>query len=534
MEDSITSLDPSFSVLNLDSLEEVVFSNGIEEWPSKDSSGDDFGLLRYCKSVKRVTLPSGIENIPAEGFSGCESLESVSIPSQVTEIGDSAFSGCASLANLVLPDGLRTIGAEAFRGDASLKDLDVPATVSKVGSSAFADVPGMINFLGDAPEGSSAFARGSYKVEPVRASYPAGNATWTREAKGAWWDGSSSYDNIEWYERAADGSVTRDKYYSDLKSIPLAEGEWGSEMFDERQTHASFDFSLSDYSYVNLSVSPSWIEDYSNAEAVSFNVKNDKGEVVVEALLDHPDPYFGFPGEEFRQGLYLPAGDYHVETYLLMPKSFRFINAKYELASPFADVGKWDWFYSSSMYGVGNGIIYGYAGTDLFGPWDQMTRAQAAAILQRVLDPAYDPSSSGAEPNRTGMPDVEGGSWYSAAANWAVESGVVSGVEEPGGGRTFRPNDPVTREQLCAIVRNASERFGGAQGSDDPSRLDSMPDAGDVSDWARASVAWGVNQGVISGVDEGGTRYVRPLSPVTRAEMAAVMMNSIEGGVLKR
>ncbi|MDO4183056.1 MAG: S-layer homology domain-containing protein [Coriobacteriia bacterium] len=59
-----------------------------------------------------------------------------------------------------------------------------------------------------------------------------------------------------------------------------------------------------------------------------------------------------------------------------------------------------------------------------------------------------------------------------------------------------------------------------------------MPDAASVSTWAHDSVAWSLDAGIISGKQVGDERFVAPASPVTRAEMAAIAVNAINGGVL--
>lgn len=202
-------------------------------------------------------------------------------------------------------------------------------------------------------------------------------------------------------------------------------------------------------------------------------------------------------------------------------------------AIAFDDVAEGEWFYDAVQYVAKRGLITGYAGTNLYGPSDTLTRAQAAMIFWRYFDPegyaAYDQNTA---VNTTNMPDVEDGTWYTGAANWAVSVGVINGKGE-GADRVFDPNGDITREQLCRIISNAATVFSGADVTDaDPGALQAMPDAADVSDWATESVVWCLNKKVISGVNETDGRYVRPGKAVDRATMAQMMKNTIEGGVL--
>ena len=195
----------------------------------------------------------------------------------------------------------------------------------------------------------------------------------------------------------------------------------------------------------------------------------------------------------------------------------------------FDDVATGDWFAESAWWARANGVVEGYAGTNSFAPYDGLTRAQAAAVLMRRLDPEYAASHDGPQQNSSRLSDVEDGQWYTAAVNWAVSRGIMSGYAGTG---TFGPDDVLTREQLCAVVANAAA-FSGQDTSAGEGALEAFPDGAQVSDWARPAFAWAVEKGVVSGVaGEGGQRYAQPQAPITRAQMAAVAMNAAAAGVL--
>ena len=193
------------------------------------------------------------------------------------------------------------------------------------------------------------------------------------------------------------------------------------------------------------------------------------------------------------------------------------------------DVDPTSWYGTESgvlKYMHESGLVSGYAGTTLFGPYDSLSRAQAVTILWRFAEHPDD-SDDGTAPNETGMPDVDGSQWYAKAANWAVKNGVVTGVEQPDGSRRFAPNDTITREQMCAIIANYAATLNGVdvEGQTDQGKLASMPDGSQVSDWARSSVAWALTRGVINGVDIDGQPYVKPQDQLVRIQMAAIMTN---------
>lgn len=184
----------------------------------------------------------------------------------------------------------------------------------------------------------------------------------------------------------------------------------------------------------------------------------------------------------------------------------------------FPDIDQDEWYHDSVDWAIDNGVFHGYDNGD-FGPNDILTREQAAAVLYNYL---------GGEPGASdsGLSDVSD-DWYTDAVNWAVANGIMTGYE---GTDSFGVGDALSREQFCAVVAKAM----AADLSDvDLSVLDDFADAESVSEWARPAVAWAVQQGVVNGVENpDGTRSLQGVREITRAEMAAMMENAVNAGVL--
>ena len=195
----------------------------------------------------------------------------------------------------------------------------------------------------------------------------------------------------------------------------------------------------------------------------------------------------------------------------------------------FPDVDYSQWYSDGVTFCAGKGLITGYA-NGYFGIGDTLTRAQLAAILWRNAEPEAAEAYGGVAANATGMGDVADNEWYTGAANWAVSAGVVNGVNK-GDHRDFCPNDPVTAEQLAAILANYADPAGAENA--DLGVLDGFADADTISDWARGSVAWAKSKGIINGYDENGVRVLRPYEMIARERVAVVLMNAFESGVLK-
>ena len=199
-------------------------------------------------------------------------------------------------------------------------------------------------------------------------------------------------------------------------------------------------------------------------------------------------------------------------------------------APTFPDVDYSQWYADGVTFCAEKGLITGYTdGEDAgkFGVGRTLTRAQLAAILWRNAEPEAAEAYDGNAVNATGMGDVADNEWYTGAANWAVANEVVNGF----GGTEFRPNDPVTAEQLATILANYADRAGAEAA--EQGALDSFADSDAISDWARGSVAWAKSKDIINGYEENGVRLLKPQEEIARERVATILMNAFESGVLK-
>jgi len=122
-----------------------------------------------CSSVTSVDIPSTILGISQGAFSNCSKLESITvkgtntsytsndgvlfsgktllqypcgkgdnyvIPSSVEILADQSFSGCAGLTTLSIPPAVNTIKSDCFE-ESGLKSMTIPATVKKLGDRIF-------------------------------------------------------------------------------------------------------------------------------------------------------------------------------------------------------------------------------------------------------------------------------------------------------------------------------------------------------------------------------------------------------------
>ena len=173
-------------------------------------------------------------------------------------------------------------------------------------------------------------------------------------------------------------------------------------------------------------------------------------------------------------------------------------------------------------------IMTGIAGTTLFGVGQSLSRAQMAVMMWRYADPEAASAYLGDADNETGMDDVESRTWYTAAANWAVENKVINGFPQDDGSFAFKPDVSVTLDQFCTIIANFNHvdpRYGTAS-------LSRFSDSEGVPQWAACSLAWCVDKGLVSGYDRGGGIFeLCPTVELPRERAATVFMRGYDVGV---
>ena len=173
------------------------------------------------------------------------------------------------------------------------------------------------------------------------------------------------------------------------------------------------------------------------------------------------------------------------------------------------DVPTTEWYHNAVLYVSEQGMMAGNNG--YFSPNDRLTRGMMAQILYNI---EKTPSTGTAA-----FPDVTSSDWFANAAAWASAQGFMSGYSN---GR-FGPNDPITREQLAAILFRYSSTKGYNVSAS--AELSTFPDNAATSDWAVSAMRWAVGTGLLSGkTGVAGTR-LDPTGTATRAEVAQILMN---------
>lgn len=109
--------------------------------------------------------------------------------------------------------------------------------------------------------------------------------------------------------------------------------------------------------------------------------------------------------------------------------------------------------------------------------------------------------------------------WYSDGIAWSAQHGIVKGY----GARIFKPNQIITRAELCAILY----QYVKYKELDVTEQVDlsEFVDQTQIADWAKDSARFAVKVELLQGNDH---NQFQPKNQATRAEVAAVIYNLIQ------
>ena len=139
-------------------------------------------------------------------------------------------------------------------------------------------------------------------------------------------------------------------------------------------------------------------------------------------------------------------------------------------------------------------------GNGLFGPNDNMTRAQVAQMFYNLLLEKDIPVT-------TSFSDVPADAWYAKAVNTLASLGIIKGI----GNDQFAPNRTITRAEFTVIAM----RFANVSATVTNPFSDIAS-----SDWYYTAVTSAVSYGWITGYSDG---TFKPQATITRAEVATIV-----------
>lgn len=178
------------------------------------------------------------------------------------------------------------------------------------------------------------------------------------------------------------------------------------------------------------------------------------------------------------------------------------------MAFVFTDVSENSWYrpYVEDVYYLG--LMTGATDT-LFKPNSYMTRGMIATVLHRMEGSTY-------MDYFPFFADLENNKYYTQAVVWCYSTGIIKGYNDC----TFRPDRKVTREEMVTMLYNFA-RYKNVDVRGNCEVIARFKDYEQVSAYAKEPMEWAVQNGIISGKDN-GTR-IDPKGNTTRAECSKML-----------
>ena len=210
-------------------------------------------------------------------------------------------------------------------------------------------------------------------------------------------------------------------------------------------------------------------------------------------------PRTGLPANTYSGDIYISGGGEQAKL------SVQFVVTRPAGPTTFNDVAANSTFAADIAYVSQKGLMSGVGGGN-FNPQAPVTRGQLVTILYRLEG---QPAVSG-----VGFSDVAAGSYCEKAVKWAAATGITTG----GNDGLFKPNAPITREQLATFLYRYNRHKGYFTFS--LADLSTFPDVGSVSSYAKDALSWANGAKLVNGTSDG---RLNPSGGATRGQAAAIL-----------
>ena len=466
---------------------------------SVTSIGDE--AFYDCTSLTSITIPNSVTSVGNQAFFYCTSLTSVTIPDSVTSIGEAAFESCRSLTSITIPDSVTSIGLSAFEDCTSLTSITIPNSVTSVGNRAFYNCTSLTSIT--IPDSVTSIGNSAFQNCTSLKSVTIGNGV-TRIGQSAFED-CTSLTSIT----IPDGVISiGDEAFYDCTSlisitIPNSVTSVGNQAFYNCTW-------LTSVTIGNGVKSIGYSAFYNCSWLTSVTIPNSVTRIGKKAFGYYHD------GHEERIHGFTVYGNKGSEAERYANKNgFKFAQAAPAPTMTFPDVRSGDWYYDAVKFNFERGYITGYS-NGTFGPANNIQRQDFVLILARIAGADL----SAYEGQNGGFSDVQTGSYYASAVAWAKDTGVANGFSAD----NFGVGTFISREQICIMLCRYLN--GSVLGNAD-TILNAYPDGGNTSPWAKESVAWAVENGIV-----GNAGYINPIGNAGRAEVAQIIYNMANKGMI--
>ncbi len=433
----------------------------------------------YCRNLSDVKIPDTVTSIGESAFCGCTALESILIPDSVTVISKTAFSGCSGLKSILIPENVTSIGWQAFYGCESLESIVIPEGVTSISGGVFCKCTNLKNVI--IPDNVKSIESGAFLFCP-------------------------NLENITIPEKLEDIGERAFEGCTALKRMVLPDGlkKIGQEAFKdctglESMTIPDSVTKIGDNAFEGLSDgftlrghAGTEAQKYAASNQVKFRIICITHTIIIEEA--RPATHFETGLTEGRHCMF--CGEVFAEQEVIPV-----------LPNPFKDVGAGKYYEESILYLLDRKAMTGF-NADTFGVDHDLLREDMVTLIWKIE--GYPIINVSVKP----FPDVLLGKYYTNPIAWAKKNTIVNGYDSG----FFGCGDSISRQDFIKIIYGYARYKGYDTDVKSATAYREKADAKSVSGYARESMNWGYEKGLI-----GQGSDLRPKENITRQDAAMII-----------
>ena len=395
--------------------------NNPSPWTSLYYTG---GFNNKTSNITSIEFSKGITKIGDYAFYGPNGINNVTFSSTINEIGNNAFANCTDLEKIEIPNTVTNMNSSTFAGCKKLKNIKMSKNVKNLDGTfkdctalvEIKDLNGVTN-LHETFSGCGNLVR----VELSEGLKKIGEKTFNQCLNLSFISIPSSVDSID---KTA---------FKNCDDVVLEINNNSYAVNYAKQNHITY--------HSNNTTTPSILpfKDVNETDwfynAVKFVYKNG-------IVKGYNDITFA-PQDKLTRGM--------IVTILYRMEGSPSNNGK----SKFTDVKSTEYYAKAIKWAVDNGVVHGYAGTNKFGPDDDIIRQDLAGILRNYAK--YKKKNVSVTSDLKKFKDYKKvDSYANTAMQWAVGKGVITGNSDG----TLNPKGTATRAEVAAMIQKYCKKIG--------------------------------------------------------------------------
>lgn len=481
-----------------------------------------YDCFKNCEALDYIDIPERVSIIGSSAFEGCTNLRNITLPNNLQDIYYYTFCMCKNLKELKINDGVKEIWLGAFTNCFNLETICIPGTVEKIGNRVFdgCDSLKTIYYSGNKIDWKNiSIGSGNSEIDNAEIIFSDENDILDNKICTLC-SAEVSNDNIFYDED--DNLICQDcyeKFYANKQECYIC-GEYFNtdDMLYDEDDHLICQDCYNELSEIKqecyicgeyFNPDDMLYDEDDNLicqECYSKIQNNDINEEINEIECPHCDKTFEETNDVYDEYGYIrcPYCDGYVLTETEYYEEIEFATS--------------DWAAEEVREAYQKDLIPNEMLDDVL--YNTITREEFAAIAVKLYENL---TGEGTYANIYNMPftDCNTDSKYISYIAVAYELGITKGTSQS----TFSPYDNISREQLTAMLYRVIKLVENDETFDfDVNNVRKFFDDSDISDYAKESVYFMAEYGIVKGID---SAHFAPLDTATKEQSILISVRCV-------